>query len=353
MGMYNHKKFREIFFQQTDLFKDCGTKRGAIRIAPKDKVDKDKIESYFHEAVESASMNVTETIPPSEQSPSKKYNTYIVKNNEETHLVTLTGGHYANKGMVFERDVFEECSEYFTKQGQSEFIASLEDQIDTKFINLIHGHDFTRSVSRPLTTSGARRAGREIADITLVDTLGIVYPISIKGQGGKTISNNGVAGMFEQIDTRIIYAGREQNNISKPIFESAGVDPEIVSSGLTAYLNKQENSEEFQKSVTVTDFNGTTLKRLIESSYDYGYYIAKQQGRTTKCKLTDLTDKNLLDSYIGTIETVAIKYPYYKSEKEKRKSTNIFIQTTTNKYNFEIRNCDGGIIPHQINLQQL
>ena len=352
--MFNHKKFREIFFQATDLFKDSGTKNGAVRITPKTKLSSTELGLSFNEVLESVSMNIIETILPSETAPSRKYSSYILKNNQDKHFVTLAGGAQANKGMHFEREIHKECIEYFSKQrSESEFISSLEDQADTKFVNLIIGQDFSRSVSRPLTTEGAKRAGREIADITLVDTLGIVYPISLKGVGGKTISNNGVAGMFNKQDDKILYAGQEQNNISKPIFDSVGIDPEIISRGLTAYLNKVENNTEFQNSVVITDFEGTTLKRLIESSYDYGYYIAKQQQSTTICKLTDLTEYNLLDKHIGDIETVSIKYPFYKNDKEKRKSTNILIQTTTNKYNFEIRNCDGGVIPYQINLQQL
>jgi hypothetical protein len=119
---------------------------------------------------------------------------------------------------------------------------------------------------------------------------------------------------------------------------------------LTDYYNKEESPEILKKSIDVTDdVDMSKIEKLIMSAFDYGYIYVKE--KTSKSfEIADLDDKEKLKEFIGDIESVGIKYPYYEDEIRSRKDVTIVITTSTGVYSFQVRNASGGMIPNQINL---
>ena len=66
--------------------------------------------------------------------------------------------------------------------------------------------------------------------------------------------------------------------------------------------------------------------------------------------VTDITDEEKLNDFIGNIQEVKVKYPYYLDDKKSRKHISIVIVTDKGNYSFDIRNASRGFLPNQINL---
>jgi hypothetical protein len=326
-------------------------KRGAIRLQPVTKVEDEKeFKSEFLKTLKDINLVVVSTIKSGPDAPSSKFDSYVVKSGNNEFVITLGGG--ANKGQSFEREILKSLQEYFESDGELEkppILSQLEDALDVEFVEL--GSDsFDRLVRRPLTLKGANNRGKEIADLTLIDDGGNPYYISLKNKNGKTVSNGGASGMFALKDDKVEFVNKEREGIGGELFKAAAANIDYIERGLTDYYNKEESPEILKKSIDVTDdVDMSKIEKLIMSAFDYGYIYVKE--KTSKSfEIADLDDKEKLKEFIGDIESVGIKYPYYEDEIRSRKDVTIVITTSTGVYSFQVRNASGGMIPNQINL---
>jgi len=326
-------------------------KRGAIRLQPVTKVEDEKVfKSEFLKTLKDINLVVVSTIKPGPDAPSSKFDSYVVKSGNNEFVITLGGG--ANKGQSFEREILKSLQEYFESDGELEkppILGQLEDALDVEFVEL--GSDsFDRLVRRPLTLKGANNRGKEIADLTLIDDGGNPYYISLKNKNGKTVSNGGASGMFALKDDKVEFVNKEREGIGGELFKAAAANIDYIERGLSDYYNKEESPEILKKSIDVTDdVDMSKIEKLIMSAFDYGYIYVKE--KTSKSfEIADLDDKEKLKEFIGDIESVGIKYPYYEDEIRSRKDVTIVITTSTGVYSFQVRNASGGMIPNQINL---
>ena len=110
----------------------------------------------------------------------------------------------------------------------------------------------------------------------------------------------------------------------------------------------QENLE--SKVDTTNESDIEQLQKFLGSAFDYGYIYVKQKNTRDDLEIADLTTKEGLYDFVGNIEKVEVKYPYYRTPIKSRKYASVIITTDKGIYSFDIRNASGGIIPDQINL---
>lgn len=353
----NKAAVKQAIVDANPNIKPGSDKRGAIRVSPASKVeDKEAFKQEFLDTLNDINLVVIGELSPGDpDSPSSKFTSYKVNDNTGNEfIITLAGGSFSNKGMAYERDVLNSLDEYFNNPEEVEkpkFLKSIEDALETTFVEIDKNTSFTRRVKRPLSDKGPKDKGDEISDVTLIDEDGDKFYLSLKDIGGKTVGNSGAAGMFDVDGRKIDFVNKERDKIGKKLFDAAGVDIDLVVDGLVDYINKQPSSDEQAEVYNTTneaDFD--KLLDFIGSAFDYGYIYVKRKNTKNDLEVADLTDKDKLYDFIGDIESVAVKYPYYKNERMSRKHISIMIKTDKGNYSFDIRNASGGLIPNQINL---
>ena len=327
-------------------------KRGAIRLQPAVKVkDKEEFTNKFLDTLKDINLVIVDRIKPGPDAPSSKFDSYVVKSGGNEFVITLGGG--ANKGQSFEQEIMKSLVEYFESEGEEEkpaILDELEDALDVEFVGVDKGVSFTRAVKRPLTPKGANDRGYEIADLTLLDENGDKYYISLKNKDGKTVSNGGASGMFDIKDDKVEFVNKERDNVGGELFKAAGANTSFIERGLTDYVNKEKSPDTLKDTVDTTDkADIDKLEKFLMSAFDYGYIYVKQ--KTSKSfEIADLEDPDKLREFIGDIESVSVKYPYYENDRKSRKHVSVVIETENGIYSFDVRNASGGTIPNQINL---
>jgi hypothetical protein len=332
-------------------------KKGAIRVQPKGKViDRAQFTKEFIDTLNDINLILIDTIDRSDpESPSSKFPSYKVRDlSDNEFLITLGGGSFSNEGMKYERDILNSAEEYFKDPENNEkpsFIEKLEDYLDVEFVDIDKGRSFERRVKRPLTDKGPEDKGNEISDLTLKDSDNQSYFISIKGIGGKTISNAGAKGMFDLDGEDVRFTNRENNKIGGKLLEAGGVNIDKAVQGLEDYIQEtpsQLDQEEMVNTTEIADIE--KLTGFLGSAFDYGYIYVKQKNKRDDLEIADLTDEGSLYNFVGDIEDVHIKYPYFRDKRRSRKHISIILNTTKGTYSFDIRNAKAGVIPDQINL---
>jgi hypothetical protein len=332
-------------------------KRGAIRLQPKVKIeDRDKFTQDFLNTLDDISLIVVDIIPPGTPgAPSSSFNSYKVKDIASNEFViTLGGGSFGNAGMNYEREILKSAEDYFSNPDElnkPKFIEKLEDYLNISFTDLDKGKSFERRVKRPLTDEGPQDKGDEISDITFIDEDNNKYYISIKNIGGKTVSNAGAKGMFKLEDDEVEFSNQERNKIGGKLLKAANVDIEKIIQGLEDYIKKTPSQPDQDKSVVTTEQSDIeTLQKFLGSAFDYGYIYVKQKNKKDDLEIADLTTEEGLNDFVGDIQQVEVKYPYYNNSIRSRKHASIVLTTTKGVYSFDIRNASGGVVPDQINL---
>jgi len=356
---YNSKTdVKQAIIDSNPELKAGADKRGAIRLQPVSKVqDKEEFTKRFLDTLNDINLVVVDKIGPGPDSPSSKFDSYVVAsktNKEKEFIITLGGG--ANKGQSFEQDVMKSLIEYFEKLETEEeiekpsILEEIEEALGVEFIDVDKGTSFNRAVKRPLTDQGANDRGNEIADVTLIDSDGVPYYISLKDKNGKTVSNGGATGMFEVEDGKVEFVNKERDSIGKKLFKAAGANISLIERGLTDYFNKVKSPDRLQEAVDTTDrADINLLEKFLMSAFDYGYIYVKQKN-AKNFEVADLKTPDQLRKFIGDIEAVKVKYPYYENEAKSRKHVSVVIETSNGVYSFDVRNASGQIIPNQINL---
>lgn len=375
-GYKSKKAVAQAIVDNNPNFK-IGSSKSGIRIQPADEElakDKDNLKQSLIDSLDDINLVLVDTLNPNEPgNPSGTFNAYKVKdtisNNE--FIVIISGGAAGNKGMKYERDIFESFIQYFDALDRAEtdeerkqiekpsMLEKLEDNLDVEFIGLNKDATFNRSVKRPLTLDGANDRGKVIADVTLIDSNNDDYYISIKDIDGKTVGNAGAARMFKINNKEVDFINRERDGIGGDLMKAAGVRIPDVERGLSDYAKKRVSSPELSKTEDTTNQPGVDLNvlhKFIESAFDYGYIYVKRKNKKDDLEIEDLRDKNKLIDYIGDITKVQVKYPFYRSNARRidsRKSVSIIMTTDKNVYSFDIRNKSRNIVPTEINLVKL
>jgi len=334
----------DTIIQTIPTLKSGAGKAGAIRLQPVKK-GIEVTEQEFIEVLKKIGFEYVKTIPPkTPESKSSKYDTYEIKDESGVvHFIVIGGGASSNKGIEYERQLLDEISEALHTKKPHHFIdvftafAHCPPIVDVK-------SGFNKRVQRQLTGE-PKNVGPIIADITLVDQKGTGYHISLKEKNGVTIANNGIGNTFTEHNGIVKFNGDPRIN---SLFTGLKLDTDLACQGLEAFLAKKPFAKQ---DIELKDYKEQIVLNYLGSAIDYGYYYARNLGNG-EFELEDLTTLDKLKQFIGTIENIVIKYPYYIGEGmlQKRKHISIEIITDEHVFNFDIRNASGGVIPKQINL---
>jgi len=320
------------------------SKAGAIRLQPVAK-GVELSDQEFAAALKSIGFNYVKTIPPkTPESKSSKYDTHVIQDdNGVVHFIVVGGGSASNKGMAYERQLFDEIAKALHTNQPHNFVESFRSFAKCPpIVDVVTG--FGKRVQRQLTGI-PKDVGAVISDITLVDESGTKHYISLKEKNGVTIANNGIGNAFSEQNGEVKFNGDPRIN---PLFEALHIDTNLACRGLEAFIKKQSFSKQDLPSL---NYDKEVVMKYLCSAIDYGYFYVRNLGNG-QFEMEDLSSLDNLIKFIGNIKDITIKYPYYLGEgmQQKRKHISIEIITDEHIFNFDVRNASGGILPKQINL---
>ena len=327
---------------------------GEIRLLPKDKANKETINDAENQVtlLRNAGYNVVKTIlPGTPGSRSQKFLTHVVidKDNKE-HNIVFGAGLLANKGADYERNITSQIKQSIETKTEHHLINAIKQYIpNLDVIDIKPGYG--RRVIRPLDIIPSD-VGEIISDVTLVDKSGQNVYVSLKNIAGATISNQSPRGAFSVINDKIQYL-RGKSDVLDLLFETLKLDTQKMSDGLNDYVNQTPTQGEVYFNINIAGHQ-KHITDIIGSAIGYGYFYARENANGT-IEVIDLRVPEDLYNFIGEITNINVKYPYFKSNNGKiktSKSKTITIHITTTKNNFDllIRNNAGDIVPNVINL---
>lgn len=246
------------------------------------------------------------------------------------------------KGLKHEEDVAGEIQGIIDHKGGSDRALNLIKSIglnpdDIEKIIHVSG----KAARRPLQAR-PQNVGPTIADITLLLKDGQKQYISLKDPHGDTFGNFGIAGSFTMDSTT-----KEVKIHPHPtdvLLQALGIDKDLVKDGLQAYINKLPNE-------TLTDtsppYDKNAIKGYLESAYGYGYWYAKAKGKD-EWEIKDLHNLEDLNRIVGDVRVIKVTYPgKYKQ------AVAVVVSSVGDRYQFEVRNSKGGIIPTEIKVKRV
>lgn len=323
--------------------RSSGIKKGAIRLQPASS-------SYnidtFRKTLDALDINVDshEISPGEPHSGSGKFPTFKVTKDGKDFYIVLGGGSFGNKGMSFERQILDELKNAIDTGEHNHLIDELKKISGKEFIGVETG--FNRLVKRKLSDK-PEDVGAKISDVTLIDEDGNRHYISLKDKGGKTISNNGINGIFTIKDSKVLPG---KHDAITELIKAAKVDINLAAKGLNAYKDEKigglSDIKDVTASLSIDDTD--TIRNFIASGIDYGYLYVKNKGNNNY-EIVNLVTPEDVYNFIGDITEVKLSYPFYSSTR-KRKHVSIMVKTTRGGFSFDIRNTSGELIPKQINL---
>lgn len=337
---------RDIVKVLPDVKASSGQKK-EIRIQPANGTPPS--DDDLRQAFAKIGLTLVDVAPPkTPESKSSRYATFVVKDQQGViHYIVLGGGAESNKGMAYEREMAQTLEAGLPNQDSIPFFTQLKEVTGpVQFTDVkpaFSGHTVRRQL-----TDVPNDAGEVISDLTLIDSSGKPYYISLKNVNGLTVANNSLKQMFvEQKDGSVAV-----NNVPSidPLLVAAHLDKTKVAELIKAYITGTPAGTVASENVEGADTE--TILKYIASAFDYGYYYVRQL-KDDKFEIKDLTTFEHLKEFIGDITSVAISYPYYAGPgvRQKRKAASIIATTTTgHKFVFSLRNKKGGIIPTEITL---
>lgn len=367
--------FNEIFGGADPVFELMSKKKGffrvkAIKDPTKDLSDPREID------------NLARKIKTKQETILGKYKVYIIKKNQpgsgsgtfdtwsifdnktDRHIsvVFANGG---NKGHEFEGKV---GAEFDKKLGpawealRNYLLIPSNDPagVGVDLLTNLESFDLTNQSSvepRPFTGK-INDVGEVISDLTLnvrrkKNLITKIY-ISLKGEKGKTISNNGYPGFTVDNYTGEVNAPSLDNmtGVDSDLLEFAkavGLDNSLIAKGLTRWINAGEIEGEDPKTpqvtVQITPAQGTEALKYVTAQIGYGYIYFREKSGGRGFTIMTLKDAGDIGKLVGNFTGGEIRYPYYvqnnpgnprEGDPSSRQCT-IRLNTDKANYNVEIR----------------
>ena len=335
------------------------TMANTYRIGNKKKIDKDQFIEIINSLFDNPEIIIHE--PKSGPNPSSKYNMFEFEwQGEGPVSIILAGG--ANKGEVYEQDLLTKI------QGSVGFpIDEIEFPDIQKLFNTIgidpknltpDDTEFmgASDTKRQLSFEGPSDLGAKVADL-VIHTEQDIY-LSIKDQKGSAIYNGGnIPFIYLNEDGVAIFdeSRYDEKPLFREIFEACGIDPQRMTDGINAYINKEGEESDWESS---TNVDLPKMKNLLASSFGYGYwYIREKSGGEIFVHYID-GEQGAYDM-VGELnaDAVKIKYPGTNT-----KALDVVIDTDSPvlsqdegrvplRYQIVIRNASGKILPARLNIR--
>jgi hypothetical protein len=274
-------------------------------------------------------------------------------------VVLALGG---NKGHKFEKQVGKE---FETKSGPAwqalvEYLSKPENDpagvgvdLTTDLESFVLTNQNTK-VRRPFTGT-VGNIGKVVSDLTLkIKNRKTHIYVSLKGEKGKTIANNGYPGFKVDKDTGIVDAPPLANmtGVDSDLLmfaKAVGLNNSLIAKGLTRWINagelKGEDRQAPQIKVEINRAQGTEALKYVTAQIGYGYIYFREKSGGSGFTIMTLKDAGDIGKLVGNFTGGEIRYPYYMQNNPGHprdgdpSSRQCTIQLNTDKanYNVEIR----------------
>lgn len=288
------------------------------RLANKSKMSSDE----FKEVLKSTFKlkDKIRVIPPkSPENSSSKFSAYAFDSDEfGPAKIILSAGEAGNKGNVYEADMVERLRIAVGPEPK-------EDPIAEEVLRSIGAED-TKSMSpddieatgksdtrRKLSFDGPQYVGDKISDMT-VTYRGRPKYISLKNVQGHVVYNGGTVPGIEYLEEKNKVTLDQGQYGSRPftkrVLDALNVDPNRIVHGLNKYVTESGEVGSYEPQLGV---DVDSVQKLLGSAVGYGYYYVKQT-KEGGVSAVDLTSKESVEKFIGSVDAVSIKYPDKKSK---------------------------------------
>ena len=367
--------FKEIFGGADPVFELMSKKRGFFRVKTIKDPTKDLSAAHEVDALAAKVKNEQQRIQSKYDvdiikkgaigSGSQTFDTWIIIDNKTDRHISVVFANGGNKGHEFERKVGAEFDKKLGPAWEALRNYLLIPSNDPAGVGVdlttdLESFDLTNQSSvepRPFTGT-VGDVGAVISDLTLNvrrknNVITPIY-ISLKGEKGKTIANNGYPGFNVNKLTGVVTAPPLANmtgvdsdllNFAKAV----GLDNSLIAKGLTRWINtgeiKGEDPQIPQVKVEITPAQGTEALKYVTAQIGYGYIYFREKSGKGRFHILTLKDEGDIGKLVGNFTGGEIKYPYYmqsekgrpKTEDKSSRQCTISLKTDKANYNVEIR----------------
>ena len=357
--VFEHMSQKGIFFRVKvikDPTKDLSDAHEVDALAAKVKNEQQRIQSKYD-------VYIIKKKQPG--SGSGTFDTWSIFDNKTDRHISVVFANGGNKGHEFEGKVGAEFDKKLGPAWEALrnylLIPSNDpDGVGVDLLTNLESFDLTNQSSvepRPFTGK-ISDVGEVISDLTLnvrrkKNLITKIY-ISLKGEKGKTISNNGYPGFTVDKYTGEVNAPSLDNmtGVDSDLLEFAkavGLDNSLIAKGLTRWINAGEIEGEDPKTpqvtVQITPAQGTEALKYVTAQIGYGYIYFREKSGGRGFTIMTLKDAGDIGKLVGNFTGGEIRYPYYvqnnpghprEGDPSTRQCT-IRLNTDKANYNVEIR----------------
>jgi len=320
------------------------------RLGNPNKIDSEKAQQLFKDILKTDEITIHN--PRTGPNPSSKFDMYEFETEQFGPVrIILSGG--GNAGEKYEQEFVDKAKatagdsfENLPKDLQTLYTAlgiDSEKLIPTN-IDFAGAQDTKRSLS----LEGPKDVGKTISDLTIKYD-GNEYYISLKNKSGSGLySGKSVPFIYEK-DGKVIYDQSKKGSAPSIdfLFDMFNVDEERLADGINDFINQEGEVDNW----TDVDIDTEKFKKILASSFGYGYYYVKEKGKGDVSVVPILTAQDALDA-VGDIKSSQIKYP---GPNTKQMSIRVLTDSPLfgpSKYEVNVRNTQGKLLPLSLRISK-
>ena len=320
------------------------------RLGNPNKIDSEKAQQLFKDILKTDEITIHN--PRTGPNPSSKFDMYEFETEQFGPVrIILSGG--GNAGEKYEQEFVDKA-----KATAGDSFENLPKDLQTLYTALgIDSEKLTagdidfagaQDTKRSLSLEGPKDVGKTISDLTIKYD-GNEYYISLKNKSGSGLySGKSVPFIYEK-DGKVIYDQSKKGSAPSIdfLFDMFNVDEERLADGINDFINQEGKVDNW----TDVDIDAEKFKKILASSFGYGYYYVKEKGKGDVSVVPILTAQDALDA-VGDIKSSQIKYP---GPNTKQMSIRVLTDSSLfgpSKYEVNVRNTQGKLLPLSLRISK-
>ena len=320
------------------------------RLGNPNKIDSEKAQQLFKDILKTDEITIHN--PRTGPNPSSKFDMYEFETEQFGPVrIILSGG--GNAGEKYEQEFVDKA-----KATAGDLFENLPKDLQTLYTALgIDSEKLTpddisfagaQDTKRSLSLEGPEDVGKTISDLTIKYD-GNEYYISLKNKSGSGLySGKSVPFIYEK-DGKVIYDQSKKGSAPSIdfLFDMFNVDEERLADGINNFINQEGEVDNW----TDVDIDAEKFKKILASSFGYGYYYVKEKGKGDVSVVPILTAQDALDA-VGDIKSSQIKYP---GPNTKQMSIRVLTDSPLfgpSKYEVNVRNTQGKLLPLSLRISK-
>lgn len=321
------------------------------RLANPNKIEPEKVQQLFKDILGAQTFTIHS--PRTGPNPSGKFDMYEFDTTKFGKIqIILSGG--GNRGEKYEQSFVNNAKQLAGQPNDSlpPYLQTLYNKLgidNTKLTSEDVKFAGTTSTKRSLSLEGPKNIGKIVSDVT-IEYEGQEYFISLKNKQGSGLYSGKTIPFIYEKEGQIIYDPSKiiGGTDIDTMFDILNIDSEKLAKGLNNYINKEGTTDSYSP----IKIDEIAFKKLLSSSFGYGYYYVQESGKD-QVKVTPLLTPEDAIEAIGNIKKTEIKYP---GPNTKQLTMNVYTDSKllgSTKYSITIRNTSGKILPLSLRISKL